>query len=115
MSSKTDRGMSVDTAMSRVLEAEKEALAKLAASERRANDILRDAREYVRALARGHQARISRLHADCAARNEELVTRLEQDAAVHDHEHRSGDDARRRLEAAVAELARELTGKGDAH
>ena len=107
--------MSVDTAMSRVLEAEKEAVAKLAASERRAHGILRDAREYVRALARGHQARISRLHALCTARNEELVTRLERDAAVHDQEPRSSDDARRRLQEAVAEVARELTEKGDAH
>ena len=57
--------MSVDTAMSRVLEAEKEALAKLAESERRAHR----GRRVVDALA----------------------------------------------DAAVAEVARELTGKGDAH
>ncbi len=115
MSSKTDRGMSVDTAMSRVLEAEKTAVDQLAASERRAHEIVREARESVRALVRRHQARLSRLHAACADKTRELVAQLEQDAAIHDEEPRSGDAARRRLEEAVARVAGELTEKGDAH
>lgn len=107
--------MSVETAMSRVLEAEKEAVAQLATSERRANEIVSEAREFVRALIRRHEARLSRLHADCALKTSELVALLEKDAAAQDQEPRSGDNGKRLLEQAVAGVARELTEKGDAH
>ena len=115
MSSKTDKGMSVDTAMSKVLAAERDAVDQLAASERRARDIMREARESVRALVRHHTARISRLHAACASKTTELVGRLEKAAAEQDVESCSTPDGQRRLSNAVAEVARELTEKGDAH
>ncbi len=114
MSPKTDRGMSVDTAMSRVLAAERDAVDRLAASERDAHDIVREAREFVRALVRRHHARLSRLHADCAATTSELVDRLEAAAADRDAESRSSADGQRQLEKAVARVARELTEKVDA-
>lgn len=107
--------MSVETAMSMVLEAEKEAVAQLAASERRANEIVSEAREFVRALVRRREARLSQLHADCALKTSELVGLLEKDAAAQDQEPRPGDNGKRRLEEAVARVARELTEKGDAH
>jgi vacuolar-type H+-ATPase subunit H len=107
--------MSVDTAMSRVLAAERDAVDQLAASESDAHDIVREAREFVRALVRRHHARLSRLHADCAATTSELVKQLEEAAADRDAESCSTADGQRRLEDAVARVARELTEKADAN
>ncbi len=115
MSPKTDKGMSVDTAMSRVLAAERDAVDRLAASERHAHDVVREARESVRALVRRHQARLSRLHAACAATTSELVGKLEKAAAERQVESYPAADRQRRLDVAVARVAREITETGDAH
>lgn len=115
MRPKTDNGMSVDTAMSRVLAAERDAVDRLAASERRAHVIVSEAREYVRALVRGHHVRLSRLHAASAAKTSELVSQLEDAAAERDVVSHPAADRQRRLAEAVRQVARELTEKVDAH
>ncbi len=80
MSTGTDRRTAVDAAISKVLAAEQEALAGIAACEQRAEEIRRHAQATVRAQIREAQARITRLHGDCAQRNSELVAALEREA-----------------------------------
>jgi len=109
MSAKTDRQMSVEKAMSCVLGAEQEALAQIAACERRADNQLQDSRQTVRALVRRTQARISRLHARCLERNRELVAQMERDAARADESPTPGASRSAARQEAVRALARELT------
>lgn len=77
MSAETDRQQSVDKAISTVLEAEQEALARIRECEARADEITRNARETVRRMLRDTDRRISRLHANCERRTRELIDELE--------------------------------------
>lgn len=113
MSTGTDRHTSVETAISRVLAAERQALAEIAACEDRAEQLRRDARTAVRGMVRRTQDRISRLHAGCAARTAELVATLERDADSHTSlpgEERESD----LLIAAIRAVAGVLTEPDDA-
>jgi RNA polymerase-interacting CarD/CdnL/TRCF family regulator len=113
MSTGTDRHTSVETAISRVLAAEREALAEIAACENRAEQLRREARAAVRAMVRRTQDRISRLHAGCAARTAELVAELQQDAGSRDS--LPGEDQETGLLLdAVRAVAAELTAPEDA-
>lgn len=107
MSTETDRHNSVEAAMSEVLGAERDALARIAACEDRADQILREARQAVRAMVRRTRQRTSRLHANSAARTRELVAAMEQDAGLESEP--LDDRDQQRLEAAVSEVARDLT------
>lgn len=82
MRAKTDERLSVEMAMSRVLSAERDALAQIAACQSRADETLQLTRKKVRAMVRRTQQRITRLHAGCEQRTRELVTRMEQEAAA---------------------------------
>ncbi len=109
MADKTDRELSVDSAISVVLEAEREALAKIEACEAEAEQIMRDARQAIRQLVRRSEERMSRLHSGCAARNRELIAELETAALAAEGQRGGDDSAEDRLTAAVEAAARRLT------
>lgn len=109
MSSRADHRTSVNTAISEVLGAEKDALSQIEACEERAGRIMREARKTVRAMVRRAQQRIGRLHTGCASRRRELVAEIEQGAATGTI--RTAPDQREKdlLLAAVRSVARDLT------
>ena len=111
MSAGTDLHTSVEEAMARVLEAERNALAEIAACEGRADARHREARERVRAMARHTHERIVRMHAGCARRTRELVRNLEREARVADRA-LPGNVETELLSEAVRAVARELTTPG---
>lgn len=84
MKNATDQATSVHTAMTEVLGAERDAVARLAACRRQADQQLEDARRAVRALNRNTQERIARLHAACAIKTRELIEQMESAAASAD-------------------------------
>lgn len=106
----------VRSAIDEVLGAEQEALAEIASSRSRADEILKSARQSARAVLRRNQARLSRLHAGCAARTRELVEEIERDAEAADTCAVPEDHEREMLDNAIRALAAELTtrGEGDA-
>ena len=105
-----DRIESVESAITRVLRAEQEALAAIEASEGEAKDIQRQARQAARAVLRRTRQRVSRLHAACATRTRELIDEIERGAGApsaagpHDGERQLLDDA-------IRALATELTSR----
>jgi hypothetical protein len=116
MSAKTDERLSVEMAMSRVLSAERDALAQIAACQSRADETLQETRKKVRAMVRRTQQRLVRLHAACDQRTHELVSLMEKEAAAHD-EYSPRDHGKDALTEAVRIVAAELTtpGSSDAH
>lgn len=104
-----DHHASVNSAITEVLNAERTAVAQIEACEERANQIMKDARRFVRAMVRRTQRRISGLHSGCAARRRELVAEIERDAARDAI--RSAPDLQEveRVLAAVHSVARALT------
>jgi ElaB/YqjD/DUF883 family membrane-anchored ribosome-binding protein len=111
MSAKTDDKLSVEKAMSRVLSAERDALAQIVACQSRADETLQATRKKIRALVRKTQQRISRLHAGCDERTRELVARMEQEAATG-AEYPARENGKDTLTEAVRVVARELTTPG---
>ena len=111
MSAATDLHTSVEEAMARVLEAERNALAEIAACEGRADARHREAREAVRAMAKHARERIVRMHTGCAKRTHELVRNLEREASVADRA-LPGDIETELLSEAVRVVASELTTPG---
>ena len=111
MSARTDEKLSVEKAMSRVLSAERDALAQIVACQSLADETLQGTRKKVRALVRRTQQRISRLHADCDERTRELVARLEQEAATA-AVHPARENGKDTLMEAVRVVALELTTPG---
>ena len=116
MSAKTDESLSVEKAMSRVLSAESEALAQIAACQSRADETLQSTRKKIRAMLRRTQQRIVRMHSGCDERTRELVSRMEQEAATSD-DYPAPDNGQDILLEAVRAVAAELTtpGSSDAH
>ena len=108
MSAKTDATMSVEKAMSRVLSAERDALAQITACQSRADETLQATRKKIRAMVRRTQQRLVRLHAACDKRTHELVTHMEMEAAADD-EHSPRDHGKDALMEAVRIVAAELT------
>jgi vacuolar-type H+-ATPase subunit H len=102
----------VRSAIDEVLGAEREALAEIASSQSRADEILKEARQSARALLRRNQARLSRLHAGCAARTRELVNDVERGSEAYDACAVPADEERAMLDNAIRALASELTTKG---
>jgi hypothetical protein len=104
-----DNDLSVDSAIALVLDAEQDALATIAESERQADRIMSETRQVIRGMVRRTEERIGRLHSGCAERNRQLVAELETAALAAipdpDQEHRSGE----RLAAAAVAAARRLT------
>ena len=111
MSAKTDERLSVEKAMSRVLSAESEALAQIAACQSRADETLQSTRKKIRAMLRRTQQRIVRLHAACEERTHQLVSGMEKDVAS-DSEPPPGKYGRESLLEAVRAVAEELTTPG---
>jgi hypothetical protein len=111
MSAKTDSTMSVEKAMSRVLSAEKDALAQIAACQSQADETLQSTRKTIRAMARRTQQRLVRLHAACEERTHEIVSRMEKDAAAAS-ESPTGGHGQDALKEAVRVVAAELTTPG---
>ena len=111
MSGKTDAPMSVEKAMSRVLSAEKDALAQIAACQSRADGTLQFTRKKIRAMVRRTQQRLVRLHAACEERTRQLVSRMEKEAAA-DSEPPPRDHEQDVLQEAVRVVAAELTTPG---
>ena len=116
MSAKTDATMSVEKAMSRVLSAERDALAQIAACQSRADETLQSTRKKIRAMVRRTQQRLMGLHAACDQRTHELVSRMEEKAAAND-ESSPRDHGQDALMEAVRIVAAELTtpDSSDAH
>jgi hypothetical protein len=109
MAKDTDNELSVDTAISLVLDAEQDALAQIEKCEARADEVMRETRQVIRAMVRRTEERISRLHSGCARRNQELIAELEN-AALEDVSQPYRDDGSGdRLLAAVEAAARRLT------
>jgi anti-sigma-K factor RskA len=111
MSAKTDATMSVEKAMSRVLSAERDALAQIAACQSRADETLQSTRKGIRAMVRRTQQRLVRLHAACEERTHELVSRMEEEAAA-DGDFTPRDHEQDALLEAVRVVAAELTTPG---
>ena len=82
MRAETDSYRSVEEAIARVLDAERDALRQVSACERRADRDLKDTRQTVRVLARQTQARLARLHASCMRRTSELVADMNREAGA---------------------------------
>lgn len=108
MRAKTDETLSVEKAMSRVLGAERDALAQIAACQSRADETLQSTREKIRAMVRRTQHRLIGLHAACDQRTHELVSHMEKEAAAGD-EHSPRDHGEEALREAVRIVAAELT------
>ncbi len=108
MTAKTDERLSVEKAMSRVLSAERDALAQIAACQSRADETLQSTRKKVRAMVRRTQQRIVRLHAGSEDRTRELVSRMEQEAASG-ADYPARENAKDTLMEAVHVVARALT------
>ena len=109
MAAETDKSQSVDTAITLVLDAEQNALADIEQCEERADQVMRETRQVIRAMVRRTEERIRRLHSGCVRRNRELIDGLE-DAALADESQPDGDDdPADRLDAAIATAARRLT------
>ena len=108
MGARTDFHTSVEEAMARVLEAERNALAEIAACEGRADEKLKEARETARAMTQRTRERIVRLHAGCAERTRELVRNLEREAEGADRDP-LGDTEKGLLSEAVRAVASDLT------
>jgi ElaB/YqjD/DUF883 family membrane-anchored ribosome-binding protein len=111
MSAKTDTTMSVEKAMSRVLSAETDALAQIAACQSRADETLQSTRKRIRAMVRRTQQRLVRLHAACDERTHELVSRMEDEAATSE-EAPTRDEGQDTVLEAVRAVAAELTTPG---
>jgi anti-sigma-K factor RskA len=111
MSAKTDEKLSVEKAMSRVLNAERDALAQIVACQSRADETLLATRKKVRAMMRRTQQRLSRLHAGCEERTRELVSGMEQEAATG-ADFPARENAKDTLMEAVRVVAAELTTPG---
>jgi hypothetical protein len=109
MANETDKRLSVDTAITLVLNAERDALAQIDACEKQADDIIREARHTIRGMVRRTDERISRLHAGCARRNRDLIAELEGAAGAGQAPPGQDDGWEERLAAAVADAARRLT------
>ena len=111
MSAKADERLSVEKAMSRVLSAESDALAQIAACQSRADETLQATRKKVRAMVRRTQQRLVHLHAGCEERTRELVSRTEREATAGARypDRESGTDT---LTEAVEVVAAELTTPG---
>lgn len=108
MSAKTDESLSVEKAMSRALSAERDALAQIAACQSRADETLQSTRKKIRAMVRRAQQRLVRLHAACDQRTQELVSRMEKDAAAA-NKYSPLDHGQHDLLEAVRIVAVELT------
>ena len=108
MSAKTDATLSVEKAMSRVLGAESDALAQIAACQSRADETLQSTRKRIRAMVRRTQQRLVRLHAACDKRTHELVSRMEEKAATSE-ETPNRDEGQDTVMEAVRAVAAELT------
>ena len=108
MTAGTDEKLSVEMAMSRVLSAERDALAQIAACQSRADETLRLTRKKVRAMVRRTQQRIVRVHAGCEQRTRELVSRMEQEAAAG-ADYPARENLENSLTEAVRVVARTLT------
>jgi ElaB/YqjD/DUF883 family membrane-anchored ribosome-binding protein len=100
---------SVESAITRVLRAEQEALAAIAACESDAKEIQRQARQAARDVLRRTRKRMSRLHAACASRTHALIDEIERDAGERAASAVPDDGERRLLDAAIHALAKELT------
>jgi ElaB/YqjD/DUF883 family membrane-anchored ribosome-binding protein len=111
MSARTDTTVSVEKAMSRVLSAESDALAQIAACQSRADETLQSTRKKIRAMVRRTQQRIVRLHSACDQRTHELVSRMEKEAAA-ESEYSPRDHGQDDLLEAVRAVAAELTTPG---
>ncbi len=115
MDTEMDAIESVESAITRVLHAEQEALAAIAASEEEAKEIQRQARQAARAVLRRTGRRLSRLHSACAARTRELIDEIERSAGKSAARAAPDDGERRLLDNVVRTLAEELTSRGARH
>ena len=106
-----DRIESVESAITRVLRAEQEALAAIEASEGEAKEIQRQARQAARAVLRRTRQRVSRLHVACAARTRELIDEIERGAGAPSSAAGPDDGERQLLDTAIRALAVELTSR----
>lgn len=100
------------SAIDGVLGAEQAALAEIASSQRRADEILRSARQTARAVLRRNHDRLSRLHAGCAVRTRELVEEIERGAGANGDGAVLGNAELQTLDTAISALAAELTTRG---
>lgn len=109
MSKTTDQDSSVKTAMTEVLGAEHDALARLAACKREADQQLEDARRAVRAITRNTQERIARLHAACATKTRERIEQMQLAAASASACRVPDPREAQQLLNIVSDVARDLT------
>jgi vacuolar-type H+-ATPase subunit H len=109
MRAETDSYRSVEEAIARVLDAERDALRQVSACRRRADRDLQNTRQTVRVLARQTQARMARLHAGCMRRTSEMVEQMNRkaEAAISPAGADATDAALQA--AAVREVAKWLT------
>jgi hypothetical protein len=104
----TDR--EVETAIARVLEAERTARAAVEGAQREAEAIRADARARDKRIAERAAARIAAVRAGMAEKRATRLAALEAAAVGPDPQAADDDAARARLADAVAQLADELIG-----
>ena len=109
MDAETDNDLSVDSAITLVLDAEQDALANIKHCEQTADRIMSETRKVIRGMVRRTEERIGRLHSGCAERNRQLVAELEAAAQAADSRPDPKHGSEERLAAAVAAAARRLT------
>jgi hypothetical protein len=93
-------------AMDRVLEAEQQTLRAISESERRAEQMLEQARETARRIGARTDRRLGAIHAACAARRKRL---LESDEGATPSSVDLDDEKIQRLRGAAEELAERLS------
>ena len=109
MAAEMDKPVSVDSAITLVLDAERDALSQIEACEERADDIIRQARQVIRGMVRRTDQRIGQLHANCEQRNRELIAELETAAMADETRPVQIDALQNRVVAVIADLAQRLT------
>ncbi len=108
----TDTGnAAASAAIERVLEAERHASEAAASCEREARAIVDEARQHASRITERTSARIAAARGRVAARVADAVKHYETEAAALQTSAQIDEEARRKLEHAVAAVAAELTGE----
>jgi hypothetical protein len=104
-------GRDVEAAIARVLDAERDARAAVAASQREAEAIRADARTRDKRIAERAAARIATIRAGMAERRSARLAAVEAEGTGPDPQAAEDEAARARLDQAVARLADEMIGR----
>jgi hypothetical protein len=106
-----ETGRDVEAAIARVLDAERDARAAVAASQREAEAIRAEARARDKRIAETAAARIAAIHSAVSDKRSARLAAIEAEGVGPDPHAADDEAARARLDEAVARLADELIGR----